>query len=294
MDAGLLMMLAIGLSAIMTGAWATQRATGSSGWIDTIWSFAVGLGGMAAAVLADGEPWRRAAAFAIVTVWSLRLGLHIAARTHGAGEDPRYARLIAGWGTAAGLRLWLFLQVQAAAAFVLVLAVYLASANSEPFPRVLDLVAVGVALCAIAGEAISDRQLARFRKTPEAKASVMERGLWRYSRHPNYFFEWLFWCAWPLMAIALPIGWSWLALAAPLLMYWLLVHVSGIPPLEEHMLASRGEKFRALQAHVNAFFPGPRKGDHPPSRQAPSHVPDMAGGARHGRHRARRGSNRSP
>ena len=263
MDAELLILLAIALSAMMTGAWAIQRATGSSGWIDTIWSFAVGVGGIAAAVLTDGEPMRRAMVFAVIAAWSLRLGLHIASRTRGAGEDPRYARLVEEWGPSASLRLWLFLQVQALAAFVLVLAVYLAAANPAPFPRLVDFVALAVAVVAIAGEAISDRQLAAFRRTPEARTGVMERGLWQYSRHPNYFFEWLYWCAWPLMAFAMPVGWSWLALLAPIQMYWLLVHVSGIPPLEEHMLASRGDKFRALQARVNAFFPGPRKEEKP-------------------------------
>lgn len=259
MDFALLLMLAIALSVIMTGAWAIQRMTGASGWIDTIWSIAVGLGGMAAALFAEGDSGRRIAVFVIVALWSLRLGSHIASRTRGADEDPRYARLISEWGASASLRLWLFLQVQAVAAFVLVLAVHLAAAGREVFPRPADIVAISVALIAIAGEAISDRQLSAFRRTPEAKRGVMERGLWRYSRHPNYFFEWLFWCAWPMMAIALPPGWTWLALLAPLQMYWLLVHVSGIPPLEQHMLASRGEKFRALQARVNAFFPGPRK-----------------------------------
>lgn len=261
MDAALLLMLAIALSAIMTGAWAVQRMTGASGWIDTIWSVAVGLGGMAAVVLAEGEAGRRIAVFSIVAIWSLRLGSHIASRTRGADEDPRYAKLIEEWGAAASVRLWLFLQIQAVAAFVLVLAVYLAAASPEPFLRFFDVLAIAVAVIAIAGETISDRQLSAFRKTPEAKTGVMERGLWRYSRHPNYFFEWLFWCAWPLMALGLPLGWSWLALLAPLQMYWLLVHVSGIPPLEQHMLASRGEKFRALQGRVNAFFPGPRKGE---------------------------------
>jgi steroid 5-alpha reductase family enzyme len=261
MDAMLLLLLAIGLSVTMTGAWAIQRMTGASGWIDTIWSAAVGLGGMAAALFAEGDGGRRTAAFLVIAIWSLRLGSHIAARTHGGGEDPRYEKLIAEWGAAASQRLWLFLQVQAAAAFVLVLAVYMAAASPQAFPRLIDFLAIVVAVIAIAGEAISDRQLSAFRKTPEAKTGVMERGFWRYSRHPNYFFEWLFWCAWPLMAVGIPLGWSWLALLAPLQMYWLLVHVSGIPPLEQHMLASRGEKFRALQARVNAFFPGPRKGE---------------------------------
>lgn len=261
MDYGLLISIATGLLIIMTGAWTVQRATGSSGWIDTIWSFAVGLGGVTAALFATGDTSRRLAAFVIIAVWSLRLGLHIAGRTKGAGEDPRYERLIEEWGPSASWRLWLFLQVQAAAAFILVLAVYLAAANITPFPRGLDILAIGIAMVAIVGEAISDRQLAAFRKTGEARTGVMETGLWRYSRHPNYFFEWLGWCAWPLLAITTPVGWSWLSLLAPLLMYWLLVHVSGIPPLEQHMTASRGEKFPALQARVNAFFPGPRKGE---------------------------------
>ncbi|MGV3551184.1 DUF1295 domain-containing protein [Rhizobium sp.] len=261
MDAILLLTLAIGLSVIMTGAWAIQRVTGASGWIDTIWSVAVGIGGMAAALFAEGDAGRRTAVFVIIAIWSVRLGSHIAARTHGAGEDPRYEKLMQEWGAAACVRLWLFLQVQALAAFVLVLAVYLAAAQTAPFPRAVDILAIAVAVIAVAGEAISDRQLAAFRRTPEAKTGVMEQGFWRYSRHPNYFFEWLFWCAWPLMALSVPIGWGWLALLAPLQMYWLLVHVSGIPPLEHHMLASRGEKFRALQGRVNAFFPGPRKGE---------------------------------
>jgi steroid 5-alpha reductase family enzyme len=259
-DIALLIYLAIALSVIMTGAWAVQRLTGASGWIDTIWSIAVGLGGMAASTLADGDPTRRTAVFVLVAIWSLRLGSHIAARTHGSGEDPRYETLIKEWGTSASFRLWLFLQSQAVAAFVLVLAVYLASAIDAPFGRIMDVVALAIALIAIAGEATADRQLAAFRKTPEAKTGVMEQGLWRYSRHPNYFFEWLFWCAWPLMALGMPPIWNLLALLAPLQMYWLLVHVSGIPPLEQHMLASRGDTFRALQARVNAFFPGPSKG----------------------------------
>ncbi len=152
----------------------------------------------------------------------------------------------------------LVLQIQALAAFILVLAVYLAVVGRPGFPYVWDTVGVAIIAIALTGEALSDAQLAQFRKTPEAKTEICETGLWAYSRHPNYFFEWLFWCAWPLMAITAS-SWSWLSLLAPIQMYWLLVHVSGIPLLEEHMLKSRGEKFRALQHRVNAFFLGPRK-----------------------------------
>jgi steroid 5-alpha reductase family enzyme len=260
-DLLLLVSIATGLSLMMMLAWAIQRMTGSSGWIDTTWSFAVGLGGMAAAVLSDGDTDRRIVMFVLIGIWSLRLGSHIFARTRGAGEDPRYAKLIEEWGPSASGKLFGFLQIQAIAALVLVLAVFVACSNPSPFPRLLDIVAMLIAAVALSGEAIADLQLARFRKTPEAKTEVCETGLWRYCRHPNYFFEWLGWCAWLLFAIDISgtFVWGWLAILAPLQMYWLLVHVSGIPPLEEHMLRSRGEQFRQVQARVNAFFPGPRR-----------------------------------
>ncbi len=258
MDWFLLVAIAIGLSLAMAGSWFVQRITGLSGWIDTIWSLSVGLGGIVAALFAHGVFERRMTVLIIIAAWALRLGSHIGARTMGSGEDPRYAKIIEGWGDSAAWRLFIFLQVQALAAFILVLAVYLAAANGAGYPRVLDFLAVLVAVVALAGESISDAQLSRFRKSPQAKSEICETGLWRYSRHPNYFFEWLFWCSWPLFAVSNSFM-SFMSLLAPALMYWLLVHVSGIPPLEEHMLRSRGDQFRALQRRVNAFFPGPRK-----------------------------------
>ncbi len=253
-----LVVIAMFLSLAMAGAWAIQRVSRKSGWIDTVWSVGVGIGGIVAAAYADGDIGRRAIVLIVVCAWSLRLASHIGWRTKGGGEDPRYAKFIDDWGDRAAWRLFLFLQIQALAAFVLVLAVYLAAANDHPFPRAMDGLAMLLAIVALGGEALSDAQLARFRKTPEAKTEVCEVGFWRYSRHPNYFFEWLFWCCWPLFA-STGSTWNWLSLLAPLMMYWLLVHVSGVPPLEEHMLRSRGNKFRALQRRVNAFFPGPRK-----------------------------------
>ena len=258
MQAGLLLIVAITLSSIMTFAWALEHKTGKSGWIDAIWSISVGLGSVIAVLLAD-TPWqRRSAMLILILAWSLRLGLHIAKRSLSHGEDPRYAKLMKEWGENASKRLFWFLQIQALAAFILVLSVYLAAVSGPFFPHFVDLIAVAIVVIAITGEALSDAQLAKFRKTPAARTEICETGLWAYSRHPNYFFEWLFWCAWPLMAITAS-PWSWLSLLAPIQMYWLLVHVSGIPPLEDHMLKSRGEKFRALQRRVNAFFPGPRK-----------------------------------
>ncbi|MFN3868197.1 MAG: DUF1295 domain-containing protein [Hyphomicrobiaceae bacterium] len=259
MDATTIALLAGGLSLTMMAAWAIQQRSGSSGWVDAIWSLAVGAGGLAAVALAPAaaDPGRRWLAGALIVLWSLRLGIYIASRTHGAGDDPRYAAMTKEWGAAAPRNMFVFLQYQAIAALVLVVAVLLAASNPAPFPRISDAIAVVLLLGSIAGATIADAQLARFRRDTSDRKAICEVGLWRYSRHPNYFFEWLGWCAWPLLAIDLDGAnpWGWLALLAPLMMYWLLVYASGIPPLEEHMLRTRGDAFRAYQRRVNAFFP---------------------------------------
>ena len=117
---------------------------------------------------------------------------------------------------------------------------------------------VDLHIAAIAGEATSDAQMRAFKADPRNKGKVCDTGLWSLSRHPNYFFEWLAWLAYIPIGVSLAYPWGWLAVAGPLLMYWLLVHASGIPPLEAHMLRSRGKAFRDYQQRVNAFWPGPQ------------------------------------
>jgi len=252
--------LALFMSAAMGLAWAVRMKTGKSGWIDAIWSAATGLACLAAILLAaPGGYWgRKILAACLILVWSGRLALHIVARTRGAGDDPRYAALAREWGVDFPRQLFVFLQIQAIAALPLVLAVAVAAAAPQDFPALTDLAAVLVAGGALLGEAIADKQLANYRRSAKP-GGICEIGLWRHSRHPNYFFEWLFWCAWPLLAFDPSGGWpqGLFALAAPTLIYWLLVHVSGVPPLERHMRATRGAAFEAYRRRVNVFFPGP-------------------------------------
>jgi steroid 5-alpha reductase family enzyme len=161
------------------------------------------------------------------------------------------------WGADASRRLFLFLQAQALAGLVLAAAVALAARNPAPALRLVDGLGVLVFIVALGGAALADEQLRRFKADPAHRGMVCDTGLWGLSRHPNYFFEWLGWMAYPLLALGYAPGL--LAFAAPALMYLLLVHASGIPPLEAHMERSRGAAFAAYRARVNAFFPGPAK-----------------------------------
>lgn len=256
--------LVVGLSGAMACAWLVALATGRSGWIDAIWSFATGAAGAAAALIPIGTaelPARQALVAALVLIWSLRIGIHIALRTAKGGEDPRYRHLRDEWGDAFKRRLFWFLQIQALAAAPLVLSIMVAAHNPTPGLGFSDWLGITIFIVAVVGEAIADRQLSAFRSDPSNKGKVCDAGLWSMSRHPNYFFEWLGWLAYPIIAINLEgaYPWAWLALAGPLLMYWLLVHASGIPPLEAHMLRSRGQAFQEYQYRVNAFWPGPQR-----------------------------------
>lgn len=253
------------LAAIMAFAWMVQQRTGNSGWVDAAWSFGVGACGIAGALVALTQPqtdvWRIAAVIVIASAWSLRLGGHIWQRSRGRHDDPRYAELSHQWGADAPRKMFAFLQQQAWVSAPFVWAIILAAWNPVAGWRWLDLLALALAVIAIALEGKSDRQLRAFihqRNRPHAPA-VLDTGLWAWSRHPNYFFQWLGWLAWPMLAInftgAFPAGW--LALLAPIIMYVLLTRVSGIPPLEAHMLRKHGEAYREYQRRVPAFFPMP-------------------------------------
>ena len=256
--------VATALSAIMALAWFVQRQTGNSGWIDVTWSLGVGGVAFIAAAwpLGQGWPhWRQMGVAVLAVAWCLRLGVHIATRTRAATDDPRYRNLVIQWGKDAARRMFWFLQSQAVVGIVLALSIVLAAQNPNPNVRVQDWIGLLILLAAIVGEAIADRQLRAFKSDPTNRNAICDVGLWRWSRHPNYFFEWLSWLAYPIIALDFaghnPYGW--LSLAAPICMYWILVHVSGIPPLEDHMLRSRGEAFRAYQKRTRAFLPLPLK-----------------------------------
>jgi steroid 5-alpha reductase family enzyme len=252
--------IAVSLSVLMTIAWAVQQRTGNSGWVDTIWTFAVGLVGAGSALWPVGGAAPNARQWlvaALVAIWSLRLGLHIAVRSAGIKDDPRYAAFASEWGADSPRRMFIFLQNQGFGSIPLAFAIFLAARFPDPALRVQDALGALILMAGIAGEALADAQLKRFRLDPANKGRVCDAGLWRWSRHPNYFFEWFGWLAYPVIAISPDYVWGWATLLAPAFMYWILVHVTGIPPLEAQMLRSRGARYRHYQSCTSAFFPLP-------------------------------------
>lgn len=250
------------MTGVMTAAWAYGLKVRNAGWTDVFWTFGTG-GALAGAALwplvwpptgwtPEPRQWLVAG---LVAIWAVRLGRHLAARVAAGPEDARYAAFRTQFGSAYRLRMLGVVLAQAPASALLALSVIAAARRPEAGFDLRDAAAVLLILAALAGEAVADAQLRAFKADPANRSKVMDRGLWARSRHPNYFFEWLAWLAWPVMAFDAAHPASWLTLVAPAVMYLLLNLVSGVPPLEAAMLRSRGQAFRDYQARTPAFFP---------------------------------------
>ena len=258
-------LLAVWVLLIVTMAtgWVYQRRVKNSGFVDVFWTFGVGISGIIVALVpfVGAMPsTRQVVVGALVAVWMLRLGLHMLVRVAPGPEDLRYVQFRKEWGADFQRRLFWFMQNQAYGSILFPLAIYVAAHNPAPWPRVADFVAIAILLIAIGGEALADRQLKNFKADQANRGGICDRGLWSLSRHPNYFFEWLGWFAYPVMAIdftgAYVLGF--LALGAPALMYYVLIRYSGLPPLDAHMARTRGDAWRAYVARTNALLPLPK------------------------------------
>ena len=189
--------------------------------------------------------------------WGGRLVWHIHKRACGKPEDTRYTELRRVWGKQAQLKLFVFFQFQAVAAVIFCFPFFITILNHNKTIATLELIGFGVCLLAWIGESTADRQLARFKRDPSFKGKVCEMGWWNYSRHPNYFFEWLIWVAIAIFAWSSPHGY-W-ALICPILMLFFLFKVTGIPATEEQSLKSKGDAYRLYQKTTSSFIPWPKR-----------------------------------
>jgi steroid 5-alpha reductase family enzyme len=235
--------------------WLVQRRTGNAAIVDVGWTAGVGALGVLYALAGDGLALRRVLVGGMVGLWSARLASHLwFDRIRGKPEEGRYLRLRELWGARTQSRLLLFFLGQALLAVLLSLAFLPGTQDGRALDG-FDAAALALWVLALAGESLADRQLARFKADERNAGRVMDRGLWSWSRHPNYFFEWLLWIAFVLPGLAAP--WGGLTLLAPAAMLYFVVKVTGIPPSEAQALRSRGDAYRAYQQRVSPFLPLP-------------------------------------
>ncbi|MCE9593444.1 MAG: DUF1295 domain-containing protein [Planctomycetes bacterium] len=239
----------------MTALWARQLATRNATAVDVAWTANLGLLAGLYAWLGGGWGPRRVALATAVGAWSLRLTWHLFRhRVLGEHEeDGRYRALRAKWGDAAPRNFLFFYWAQGALDLLLAVPFLLMAQNAAREFSAVELGAAALFVLSLAGESLADRQLAAFRAEPANRGRTCRGGLWRFSRHPNYFFEWLQWCAFALAASSAPSGL--IALSAPLVMLFLIVKITGIPPTEEQALRSRGDDYRRYQRTTSAFVP---------------------------------------
>lgn len=242
----------------MTGAmlllWAIQLYQRNASLADVGWC--LGLVAVVAwyGTAAYGDSGRHGLVTAMIAIYGLRLGLFILLdRVIGKKEDPRYERLRHRLGANERLGMFGYFLLQAPAVALFSLPPLAILQNPRPTFSLWEYAGMSIWLVALMGESLADRQLAQFRAKPWNRDRVCRDGLWLYSRHPNYFFEWLHWWAYVVMAIGTP-GWL-LTWIGPIVMGIALVKVTGIPWAETQAIATRGEDYRAYQRTTNALIP---------------------------------------
>lgn len=223
------------------------------GFLDAAFSYGVAVLAPFYAWNAPGYAPRKIAFVTLGMAWSLRLGTYILLRIlrHHPQEDIRYEALRQRW-RGPGMFL-LFFEMQAVLVVLFSLPFLVAVFNPSTGFYPLELAGLALAAIALLGEATADWQMQKFKKNPLNRNAVCQAGLWNYSRHPNYFFEALLWCA--LALAALPSPWGWVCVLCPALMLYFLLRVTGIPLTEEYAIKSKGEAYRAYQRTTSALIP---------------------------------------
>jgi steroid 5-alpha reductase family enzyme len=228
-------------------------------FVDVTWSLS--FAPVAVWYAASGQGWgvRRGAIALLIVAWSLRLGLYLWRRVaaHHPQEDVRYAVLRQKWQRRLRSTFLGFFMIQALLVWLLMLPVKLICQQTLPHWHWLECMGFGVWCLALVGEGVADAQLARFKRENRDPQAICQQGLWRFSRHPNYFFQSLLW--WGLFFMALPAAWGWTAIIAPLAMLHFLLNVTGIPLTEKLSVEKRGGVYREYQRTTSAFVPWFRK-----------------------------------
>jgi steroid 5-alpha reductase family enzyme len=241
---------------IMTALWLLGIRNKNFSYVDVGWSGNFAVLALLYATLAAGWEMRKWIIAAMYALWSVRLAGHLARRIVGEPEEGRYVELRQRWAVHLNAKFFGFFQLQALLNVVLSLPLLIACLNPKPQLDALEAMGVAIWLVGLIGESVADGQLAAFKRRASNRGAVCDVGLWGYSRHPNYFFEWTIWVGYAVFALASP--WGWLALAMPALMLHFLINVTGVKATEEQALRSKGDRYREYQQRTSMFIPLPR------------------------------------
>jgi steroid 5-alpha reductase family enzyme len=235
--------------------WLWAHKIKNAGVVDILWSYNFAVIAVILLILAPGFETRKLLICGMVVVASIRLGTHLAIRIvkHLSVEEGRYQQLRKEWEPNSERKFFFFFQFQAISNVLLAIPFFVITQNTNTELSPLEYAGVGLWLISVLGEAIADAQLAAFKKDTKNKGKVCDTGLWGYSRHPNYFFEWLMWVAYFVFAMASPYGY--LAIISPAIILYLLLKVTGIPATEEQAVRSNGELYKRYQASTSVFIP---------------------------------------
>lgn len=239
-----------------TIAWLIQLRTQNGGVVDPIWAWSLGLLAVLFGVAGNAPPEVRLLIAVMGGVWGVRLGTHLWLRMEGKPEDFRYAKFRADWGGKANFNLFFFFQFQNIFTLILAASAFgAASFRPDSVPVWALFLAVTIWFVAVVGEGLADSQMDRFRREPANRGQVCREGLWRYSRHPNYFFECVHWLAYVPLAWGAP--WGWTVAIAPIVMAFLLTKLSGMPMLEAEMAQRKAgyEDYLRTTSPLIPWFP---------------------------------------
>ena len=240
-------------SILMTMVWTRQLFSKDASFVDVAWAGSIGV---LAAFFLYVKSNRQLGDYMIASVsmlWSARLaGYLFLNRIVGKPEDGRYRHLRETMGNRFQLFLFWFFQLQAAAALLFGCSILWALSSNQSNMLLISL-AFLIGLISIIGEGLADYQLANFRANALNKGKVCQDGLWNYSRHPNYFFEWLHW--WSYVAFCLTTPWWWLTLIQPTMMLIFIFRFTGIPATEAQAVRSRGDEYLKYQQTTSVFVP---------------------------------------
>ena len=242
---------------LLTLVWVIQLFTRNAGLVDVVWPAAVGVLGAEYALFGDAPAGTRILLAALALSWALRLAGYLARRMRGAPEDSRYAAARESWGRKADVYLLGFFVFQAVIASILSIPFLVVAYMPEAPSLGIALAAIAIWFVSVVGEGTADTQLRGFKQKPKNRGHVCTEGLWRYSRHTNYFFESLHWVTYVVLAIGAPYWWA--TLASPVIMAWLLLRVSGIPTIENKKASAKRQGHDEYVRRTSAFIPWPPK-----------------------------------